>query len=166
MNLIQHIAKNKSLRRLFGKQELVILKKQVLGIALTPSEKTRLSRDIRKKCQAIREIANFVRPEDLKQGSYVNGLIQDAVELARHTSLAPQIKKIVLFGSTADRTRMLNSDIDIAVEFSSITPTEAFAFRKEMAGQLPEMMDVQVYNLLPNDLKKEIDSKGKVVWKE
>ena len=49
------IIKDEKIRTLFGKRELEIIEKQLLGIKLSNSEKTRLSRDIRKKFEAIKE---------------------------------------------------------------------------------------------------------------
>ena len=53
MRLLNTLKKDKNIRRIFGERELVIIEKQLLGVALKPSEKTRLSRDIRKKFENI-----------------------------------------------------------------------------------------------------------------
>ena len=54
MSLINIIKTNKDIRKIFGKKELVIIEKQLLGVSLTQSEKNRLSRDIRKKFEVIK----------------------------------------------------------------------------------------------------------------
>ena len=59
MGILNIINKNANLRKLFGKRELIIIQKQLLGVPLKNSEKTRLSRDIKKKLEAIKEIAKF-----------------------------------------------------------------------------------------------------------
>ena len=51
--LLDLVREGKDLRVLFGERELKIIEKQLLGIQLTRSEKTRLSRDIRRKFQVI-----------------------------------------------------------------------------------------------------------------
>ncbi len=58
----------------------------------------------------------------------------------------------------------LSSDIDIAVEFFNIEVGEATKFRIEIIGKVDKKIDLQMYNILPNKIKKEIDSKGKVIY--
>jgi len=55
MGLLELIRHEKELRRIFGQQELKIIEKQLLGVNLSPSEKTRLSRDIKPKFEIIKE---------------------------------------------------------------------------------------------------------------
>ena len=43
---------------------------------------------------------------------------------------------------------------------------EASEFRIKVSGKVPEKIDIQVYNTLPEKIKKEIDKKGKVIWKK
>ena len=59
MELLNILKKSQNVRKIFGKRELIIIEKQLNGVNLTPSEKTRLSRDIRKKFIAIKELAPY-----------------------------------------------------------------------------------------------------------
>ena len=58
----------------------------------------------------------------------------------------------------------MQSDIDISVEFDDIDITQATNFRKRLLGKISERIDLQVYNVLPEKVKKDIDEKGKVLY--
>lgn len=164
MSLLNVIRKSKNIRKIFGKKEIEIIEKQILGINLKPSERTRLSRDIKKKFEAIKELSNEISEFELKKGAKIKQLINDAAAIILKSKYSKNIKKIILFGSTAENERTFRSDIDIAVEFTSITEKEAFDFRIKTSGELSDMLDIQVYNLLPEKIKKQIDKNGKVLY--
>jgi predicted nucleotidyltransferase len=75
----------------------------------------------------------------------------------------PGVKRIILFGSQAAGTAHAKSDTDLAVEFDSITPKEATLWRIKMLAKLPKNVDLVVYNVLPEELKRQVD-KGKVLF--
>jgi len=160
------LIKNPSARKLFGKRELKIIEKQLWGVKLTQSEKNRLSRDIRPKFQIIRELAPHTQPENLKKGSIVKRIIEDVMEVIQENELFPQIKEIILFGSFPENKMTFRSDIDIAVKFNKINLKEATLFRIRISGHTNDKADIQVYNILPQKIKKEIDVKGKTIWKK
>lgn len=164
MSLLKVLESDPEVRRLFGKREIVIIKKQLLGVRLTPSERTRLSRDIRKKFEAIEDLARFVSDFKLKKGAEIRKTVEDAREIIVRGRFYPRIKRIVLYGSASENALTLTSDIDIAVDFIDINPEEAMLFRKEISAKVSERIDIQVYNALPSNLKKDIDSKGKVIY--
>lgn len=164
MGLLEAIKTNKNIRRIFGKRELVIIEKQLLGVLLAPSEKTRLSRDIRKKLEAVTALAPFISEFRLKHGGVVNERIDEATTVILESAYFPWIQKIVLFGSAATHQLTLNSDIDISVEFTSITKKEAFRFRLDIAKKVSDKTDIRVYNMLPLKVKKEVDAQGKVLY--
>ncbi len=166
MSLLNTIRKNPEIRKIFGKKEIEIVEKQILGIKLKPSEKTRLSRDIKKKFSVIKSLSENISEFELKKGQYITGHIEEAKEVILESKYHSRIKKIILFGSTAENSRTFRSDIDIAVEFDKIDLREATEFRLKSLGKLSEMVDVQVYNILPEKIKREIDEKGKVIWKK
>ena len=58
----------------------------------------------------------------------------------------------------------LSSDIDIAVKFAEITLKEATEFRKRMGGRINDKIDVQVFNVLPEKIKNEINQKAKKIY--
>jgi len=163
MNLIQFLKKNENTRKIFGQRELKIIEKQLNGINLTQSEKNRLSRDIRKKFQFIKEISKF---EDfsLKKASIVRDIINEAKEEILEHPLRNKIEKIILFGSVVKNDISIRSDIDIAVLFDKINKKEAFDFRRRVMGQLPDKVDVQVFNVLPEKVKKSILKNHKVLY--
>jgi predicted nucleotidyltransferase len=164
MSFIEFLKKDKDARRIFGKGELKIIEKQLLGINLTQSEKNRLSRDIRKKLEFIKRAARFEDEFELKKGAVVKELIEEAKEVILKSSYFPKIKKIILFGSTVENERTFRSDIDIAVEFNEIEKLDAGRFRIYVLGRVKDRIDVQVYNVLPDKIKKEIDLKGRLLY--
>jgi predicted nucleotidyltransferase len=164
MALLQFLKKNQDSRRIFGQRELKIIEKQLMGINLTQSEKNRLSRDVRKKLEFIREISRFQGEFRLKKGEIIKGMVEEAKSEILRDKLASRVKKIILFGSTAENWRTFRSDIDIAVVFSGANKEDMMKFTKRMWGVTGEKVDVRVYNLLPDKIKKEIDKKGRVLY--
>ncbi len=164
MGLFQFLDKNENARKIFGKRELKIIEKQLSGINLTQSEKNRLSRDIRKKLDFIKEISRFSGDFELKKGSDIKGLIEDTKQFILDSKYFREIKRIILFGSTTTNERTLRSDIDIAVEFDKIDLRKATQFRIYVSGRVNDKIDIQVYNVLPKKIKKEIDKKGEVIY--
>jgi len=165
MSLLKTLKENPEVRSLFGKQELFIIEKQLQGVKLTPSEKTRLSRDIRKKLKAISLLAPYKDEFNLKHSAEIQEIIKDTIEIIKDTKHLSQIKRIVLFGSTPQNSRTLLSDIDIAVEFKKIEKNEAAKFRIRVLGQTHKKVDIQVYNFLPDKIKKQIDKYGKTIYR-
>lgn len=162
MDLISFLKNNADSRKIFGQRELKIIEKQLLGINLTQSEKNRLSRDIRKKLNFIKEISRFSEEFELKKGEVIKYKIEEIKKDILDSGYIKKIKKIILFGSTVENQRTFRSDIDLAVEFDEIDLKEATNFR--IKTNLDKDIDVQVYNVLPDKLKKEIDEKGRVIY--
>ena len=71
LDFLQFLKKHPETRKVFGKRELKIIEKQLYGVSLTQSEKNRLSRDMRKKCEFIKEAEKFASEFDLKKGEYI-----------------------------------------------------------------------------------------------
>lgn len=163
MTLLKTIERNPEVRRIFGKREIKIIEKQLMGVNLKPSEKTRLSRDIRKKLEIIRELAKFENEFKLKKAAYIKEVIEKTKNIILKHPLSAKIKKIIVFGSAAENELRLGSDIDIAVEFDDIKKEEAHKFRINILGEVDSKIDIQVYNLLPDKIKKEINNKGKTI---
>lgn len=166
MGLLSVIKNNKNVRRIFGKRELVIIEKQLLGVTLKPSEKTRLSRDIRKKFEAITALIPFTQDFHLQHGAIVKEHISEAKEVILNSKYFPRIKRIILFGSATEHQLTMESDIDIAVDFSYITKEEAIQFRLDILRKVSDKIDIQVYNVLPSKIKKEIDIKGRLIYEQ
>ena len=165
MNLLNFLKANANTRKIFGKRELKIIEKQMQGINLTQSEKNRLSRDIRKKLEFVRDAASLSGEFKLKKGAEIKEIIEDAKNEIIHDKIAPKIKEIILFGSATENQMTSRSDIDLAVKFSDININDATLFRARTAGRISQKIDIQVYNILPEKIKKEIDEKGRVIYK-
>ena len=164
MNILQFLKKDENVRKIFGIRELKIIEKQLLGINLTQSEKNRLSRDIRKKFEFIEKVSRFETDFKLKKGDFVKKNIEETKEIILSDKWFKKINKIILFGSYVRNSLNYRSDIDIAIVFDKITVKEATLFRKRVLGKCPEKMDVQVYNVLPMKVRKEIDKEGRVIY--
>lgn len=164
MELI-NVIKKPEMRRLFGERELKIIEKQLKGVALLPSERTRLSRDIRKKLEAVRLLSPFSQDFKLKKGLYLKKIIENVKkEIFKHP-LFPRVKRIILFGTAAENRLRLGSDIDIAVEFDkNVSEKEAFKFRANISGEANDKVDIQIFNFLPEEIKNEIDRTGKILF--
>jgi len=166
MTLINLIKNSQNIRKIFGKKELKIIEKQLLGINLSPSEKTRLSRDIRKKFEAVKELSAFSEEFKLKKSSEIKREIEQAVEIIKESPSFKKIKKIILFGSTKEKNRTFRSDIDIGVEFDDIDAKKATEFRIWVMSRVPERADIQVINLLPEKIKDSISKNYKILYEK
>jgi len=166
MTLLELVRHEKAMRKIFGQQELKIIEKQLLGVNLSASEKTRLSRDIRPKFEIVKQLSDFKKEFDLKKAQEIKYLISEAKEVILESSWSKKINKIIVFGSTVENQLRLNSDIDLAVMFDKISLKDATKFRMEIYSKVSEKIDVQVFNILPEKLKKEIDKNGKIIYKK
>lgn len=72
------------------------------------------------------------------------------------------IRFIVLFGSVSTGKSTPLSDVDIAVYYDA-PKKERFAFRVKASGELPNKVDVQIFQDLPLTVQKEILS-GKPLY--
>ncbi|MBI5224612.1 nucleotidyltransferase domain-containing protein [Candidatus Micrarchaeota archaeon] len=163
MGLIE-VLKNPEVRRLFGKRELAIIEKQILGVSLNQSEKNRLSRDIRKKFEAISALSSFSGRDELKKGSEIRRIVEETRQTILESKYRANILRITLFGSAVENTLSLSSDIDISVELEDLDLKQATQFRREALSKTGKRIDIQVYNFLPKKVKREIDSKGRILY--
>lgn len=166
MDLIDFLKQNKKeARKIFGEKELEIIERQMKGINLTQSEKNRLSKDIRKKLEFIKEISRFSGEFGLKKGAETRKIIEEALEIILNNKLRNKIKEIWLFGSFVKKELTFRSDIDIAVIFTEINKSKATEFRIKVSGSLPERVDIQVFNILPEKVKMDILKNHRVIYK-
>jgi len=166
MNLKNFIEKNKDARRIFGKKEIEIILKQLDGIDLKQSEKNRLSRDIKPKLKFIKGILRFQDEFELKKNACNKKIIEKAIEHILNDELKENIKAILLFGSHAKGIVTKKSDIDICVIFDKISLDDATKFRIRISGELPDKVDVQIFNVLPQKIKREIARNHKTLYKD
>ena len=163
--LSEFLKRNKNARRIFGKKELDITLKQLDGLQLTQSEKNRLSRDIRPKLKFIKEIAKFEEEFELKKDANSLIIIDKAVQLILQDELKERVKAILLFGSHVRGTVTKRSDVDICAVFDSISSEEATKFRIRISSEFSEKVDIQVFNKLPQKIKRSIARNHKVLHK-
>ena len=158
---------NRDARRIFGKREIEIILRQLDGLKLTQSEKNRLSRDIKPKLEFIKKINTFEDEFKLKKNQNNKRLIEEAVNIILDDKLKREIKAILLFGSFADNSNIFRSDIDICVIFKKdLSFNEATRFRIRIAGQASEKIDIQVFNVLPQKIKRDIARNHRVLFKD
>ena len=163
--LSEFLRQNKNARRIFGKKELEIILKQLEGLPLTQSERNRLSRDIKPKLDFIKEISKFENEFELKKDANNLKLIDKAVQLILQDELKDRIKAILLFGSHVEGFVTKRSDIDICAAFTNISLEEATKFRIRILGNFSVKMDIQVFNTLPQKIKRSIARNHKVLYK-
>jgi len=166
MSLLNFIQKHPFSRKIFGKKELEIIQKQLLGISLTQSEKNRLSRDIRPKFKFIKEAIPFQDEFELKKDMIAIRIAEEAKEAILKHPLHDKVQAVLLFGSHVKNEVSPDSDIDICVIFSEISAEEAFHFRAEVGGELPDNADIQVFNVLPEKIKKDIALHHRILHKK
>jgi predicted nucleotidyltransferase len=164
MSLLEFIKENENARLIFGQKEIEIIKKQLNNVNLKPSEKTRLSRDIRKKLEVIKKLSEFESEFELKKGADIKFMIKEAKDIILQSNFAPKIKRIFLFGSAAKNDMSFRSDIDIGVEFNEINLKEATQFRVYVSGKVSDRVDIQVLNILPAKIKETIINNNKVLY--
>lgn len=156
MRLEDILKNNKDARKIFGRKEIGIILKQLKGISLTQSEKNRLSRDIRPKLRFIKEISVFKDDFELKKNLVNKKIEEEVVNLILQDKLKDRIQAILLFGSHVKGIVTTRSDIDIAVVFTTISLKEATQFRIRISSEFSDDVDIQVFNILPQKIKKEI----------
>lgn len=164
MNLSKFLKNNNNARKIFGKRELKIIEKQLNGINLTQSEKNRLSRDIREKFKFIKNVSKFEEEFELKKGSEIKKIINEALAVILEHPFRKKIKKVLLFGSTVENKLTFKSDIDLAVLFNEISTKDATLFRSQIAGRVSDKIDIQVLNVLPQKIKESILKNHKVLY--
>jgi len=163
--LREFLRSNRNARKIFGKKEIEIILKQLDGISLSQSEKNRLSRDIRPKLMLIKEISKFDDEFELKKDADNLKIVDKAVQLILQDGLKDRIKAILLFGSHVRGIVTKRSDIDICVIFDKISKEEANKFRIRILGNFSLKMDIQVFNILPQKIKRDIARNHKILYK-
>ena len=167
MSLLKFIKTNPLSRKIFGKKELEIIQKQLLGISLSQSEKNRLSRDIRPKFRFIKEAIPFQEEFELKKDTEAIMIVEKARNAILLDPLHREVEAILLFGSHVKKEVSPVSDIDICVVLTGdVSREDSFKFRMRVLGELPEKADVQVFNVLPQKIKRDIARKHRLLYKK
>ena len=79
--------------------------------------------------------------------------------------LKDKITAILLFGSHVKGIVTKRSDIDICIIFDKISKEEANKFRIHILGHFSSKMDMQVFNILPQKIKRSIARNHKILYK-
>jgi len=167
LGLKRFLRGSRNARKVFGKKEIEIVFKQLDGMQLKQSEKNRLCRDIKPKLEFIKEIAKFKEEFKLEKNQDNKRIIEKALGMILNDKFNQNIKTTLLFGSFADNSFTSRSDIDVCVVFrKDLSLKEATEFRIRVSGQLPEKIDVQVFNTLPQKVKKDIARNHKVLYRD
>jgi predicted nucleotidyltransferase len=164
MGFLEFVKNNENSRKIFGKKELEIIEKQLNGVELTQSEKNRLSRDIRKKLDFIREASYFSKEFYLKKGSEINSNIDEFLKIIKSDRNFIDIKKIFLFGSSNLKDSNLLSDIDLAVSLPDLSKKESLSFKARILGRAPEKIDLSIFELLPDNIQKDILKNSRIIY--
>ena len=164
--LKEFLKTSKNARRIFGKKEIEIMLKQLEGLPLKQSERNRLSRDIKPKLEFIREVSKFENEFELKKDQDAKKIIDRAVKIILQDKLKDKIEAILLFGSRVNGIVTPRSDIDICVVFDEIEKEDADRFRIRILGNFSEKADIQVFNTLPQKIKRSIAGLHKILYKK
>jgi predicted nucleotidyltransferase len=163
--LTKLLKENKNARKIFGKREIEIISKQLDGLPLTQSERNRLSRDIKPKLEFIKEISKFEDEFKLKKDANSLAIIDKAVRLILQDELKDRIEAILLFGSHSKGIVTKRSDIDICTIFTKVSLVEATKFRIRISREFSKNVDIQVFNALPQKIKRSVARNHKVLYK-
>ena len=164
--LKEFLKTSKNARRIFGKKEIEIMLKQLEGLPLKQSERNRLSRDIKPKLEFIREVSKFENEFELKKDQDAKKIIDRAVKIILQDKLKDKIEAILLFGSRVRGIVTPRSDIDICVVFDNIEKEDADRFRIRILGNFSTKVDVQVFHILPQKIKRSIAGCHKILYKK
>jgi predicted nucleotidyltransferase len=166
MGIIE-VIKKPEMRKIFGERELKIIEKQLKGVNLLPSERTRLSRDIRKKLEAVRILSQFTDSFKLKKGLILKNTINDTKKSILESELSKDVKRIILFGTAAENRLRLGSDIDITIELDKKADIKkATRTALLIAQDIGKNVEINIFNTLPEEIKDEIERRGKVIFEK
>ncbi len=165
MSLLDFLKREPSARLIFGKRELQIIRKQLLGEQLKQSERNRLSKFIRPKLRFIKSCSKYSEEFELKRHNTLDSLVEKAKQAILADNVGRKVKAILLFGSRVSGYTTFRSDVDICVLFDDVSKNKAFEFQLRVSSKLPEIVDVRVFNTLPIWIKLEIARNHKVLYK-
>jgi uncharacterized protein len=139
--------------------------KQIEGRDLKQSERNRLSRDIRPKLDVVRKLSEFKDEFALERNQENKRVIENAIGVVLSDELGEDVKAMLLFGSFVDGSFTARSDIDICVVFDrKLSLKEATEFRVRVSGELPDKVDIQVFGVLPQKVKRSVARNHKVLF--
>lgn len=164
MTLYEFIKDEPLAKVVFGKKEIEIIKKQLIGIKLKQYERNILSRSIRKKFNFIKKCSVYKEEFEIKKGGEIIKQLEILRDLMLLDKIGKNIKKIYIFGSFVENKMSSNSDVDIAIEFKNIDKKEISKFKKRILEQKKDLFDISIFNNLPTNIQNEIKKNGKVFF--
>ncbi len=165
MSLLEFLKRDESARLIFGKKELAIIRKQLLGERMTQSQRNRLSKFIRPKLQFIEDCSKYGEEFKLKRRNTLDALVENAKQVILADKMSNKIQAIMLFGSRVSGYTTFRSDVDMCVLFNDISKDEAFEFQLRVSSKLPEIVDIRVFNTLPLKVKIGVIGAHKIIYK-
>ncbi|MFH0713171.1 MAG: nucleotidyltransferase domain-containing protein [Candidatus Micrarchaeota archaeon] len=165
MSLLEFLKREPNARLIFGKKELAIIRKQLLGETLTQSERNRLSKFIRPKLRFIESCSKYAGEFEVKRRKTFDKIIEKTKEVILKDKKGKDVLAILLFGSHAEGKPTYRSDIDLCVLFDDISTNEAVNFRLRVLRETSDLADVQVFNTLPIWVKVGIAQNYKILYK-
>lgn len=165
MSLLEFLKREPNARLIFGKRELVIIRRQLMGEQLKQSERNRLSKFIRPKLRFISAASKYEGEFKLERRVTIDNLIEKAKQTILSDKVGKKAKAILLFGSHVSGFTTFRSDVDVCALFDNIPESEAFKFQIRVSSKLPEIIDVRVFNTLPLKVKIGVISAFKVIFK-
>ncbi|MCA1916380.1 nucleotidyltransferase domain-containing protein [Methanospirillum hungatei] len=82
-------------------------------------------------------------------------IIQKALDIIKQSTGFSKIRFIALYGSVATGENSIHSDIDIAIS-CKMERLEAELYRMALLSELPEMIDLHIYENLPLYIRKSV----------
>jgi predicted nucleotidyltransferase len=74
-----------------------------------------------------------------------------------------KVEFIIFYGSRALEVGRKTSDVDVCIYYNSKSKEEMERFRLNLLSKLPDIFDVQIFQLLPLYVRKEV-LKGKLIF--
>ncbi|MDP3742427.1 MAG: hypothetical protein Q8R15_03870 [Candidatus Micrarchaeota archaeon] len=153
----------KASRLIFGKRELQIIRKQLMGESLKQSERNRLSKFIRPKLRFMADCGKYSEEFELKRKATLKTLIKDTKKAILKDKLGRKAIAILLYAPKIEQSSGATS-IHLCAMFKEIKTREAEKFRMRITKRVPEIVSVQVFNTLPIWIRLEIARNYKIVY--
>ncbi len=114
-----------------------------------------------KKLRESAEVSYAVRTTEKASNKPENSL-EKFMQTIRRLHRFQNVRFIIFHGSAAEGRALPESDIDICI-YCEGTAEEQWAYRKELLKELPDVYDVQIFQQLPLQVRKEV-LKGKPIY--
>jgi predicted nucleotidyltransferase len=93
----------------------------------------------------------------------IKKLMEKLLETLKSMKEFRKVEFIIFYGSRAQEISLKSSDIDVCIYYNSKRKEEMNRFRLKVLSKLPSIFDIQIFQLLPLYVRKEV-LKGKVLY--